>query len=598
VTERGKRGRPGGRSAAAKNVYDDVDSPFQRKARQPLLSRTFPVSQQLPDYKKRSLRGDLVAGVTVAALALPSGMAYAQLAGLSPVAGLYALLLPAVAYVLLGSSRQLIVGPEGALAVLVAVSVAPLAGGNAEKYAALAAMLALMVGGIAVIAWVVRLGWIADYFSRAVLVGYIHGVAVVLIIGQLAKMLGLSISAEDPLAQLVEVVREIGDAHVLTIAVGLVSLVALLLLRWRFPSVPGALIVVVGGIVVSAAVGLADHGVKVVGNIPAGLPALAWPGVSLGDTVQLIPAALGIFAVGYADAILTARSFAGRHDQHVDANQELLAMGAANAAAGFTQAFPVGASGSRTAVSDQMGGKTQIVGLIAAAAIALVLLFFTAPVEYLPSACLGAVIISAAIGLIEPDAWRSLARAGRSQVVIAAVAFVGVVTVGVLWALVIAVSLSILDVVTRSAKPHDAVLGWVPRLGRYADVSLHPSARVTPGVVVYRLDDRLFFANAQYFTGRVLEAIAGAPTDTRWVVFDAEGVNTIDASGTDALDQLVRTLRGKGVGFVVARLKSPVRDRFDATGLTELVGEGRFVPNVKAAVQLCVDADTPDGSGR
>jgi sulfate permease, SulP family len=591
---RGRRRRQG---PADKNTYDDTGSPFQRKARLPLLRRTFPVSQQLPGYQKRGLRGDLVAGVTVAALALPSGMAYAQLAGLSPVAGLYALLLPAVAYVLLGSSRQLIVGPEGALAVLVAVSVAPLAGGNVQKYAALAAMLAVLVGAIAVVAWVVRLGWISDYFSRAVLVGYIHGVAVVLIIGQLGKMLGLSISAEDPLAQLAEVVREIGDAHGLTVAVGLVSLVALLFLRWRFPSVPGALIVVVGGIVVSAAVGLADEGVKVVGNIPAGLPDFAWPGVSLGDTVQLLPAALGIFAVGYADAILTARSFAGRHDEHVDANQELLAMGGANAAAGVTQAFPVGASGSRTAVNDQMGGKTQIVGLIAAVVIALVLLFFTAPVEKLPSACLGAVIVSAAIGLIEPAAWRALAQAGRSQVVIAAVAFVGVVTVGVLWALVIAVSLSILEVVTRSAKPHDAVLGWVPRLGRYANVALHPSARVTPGVVVYRLDDRLFFANAQYFTGRVREAVEGAPTETRWVVFDAEGVNTIDASGTEALDQLVRALRRKRVGFVVARLKSPVRDRFDATGLTDLVGEERFVPNVEAAVQLCVDADTTGPSG-
>jgi sulfate permease, SulP family len=524
-------------------------------------------------------------------------MAYAQIAGLSPVAGLYALLLPAVAYVLLGSSRQLIVGPEGALAVLVATSVAPLAGGNAEKYATLAAMLAVLVGGIAVVAWIVRLGWISDYFSRAVLVGYIHGVAVVLIIGQLAKLLGLSISAEDPLAQLAEVVREIGGAHGLTVVVAAVSLAALLLLRWRFPSIPGALIVVVGGIIVSAAVGLADEGVKVVGNIPAGLPSFAWPGLSLGDTAQLLPAALGIFAVGYADAILTARSFAGRHDEHVDANQELLAMGAANAAAGVTQAFPVGASGSRTAVNDQMGGKTQIVGLIAAAAIALVLLFFTAPVEYLPSACLGAVIVSAAIGLIEPAAWRSLARAGRSQVVIAAVAFVGVVTLGVLWALVIAVSLSILDVVTRSAKPHDAVLGWVPRLGRYADVSLHPSARVTPGVVVYRLDDRLFFANAQYFTGRVQEAIGGASTETGWVVFDAEGVNAIDASGTAALDQLVRSLRGKRIDFVVARLKSPVRDRFDATGLTDLVGKTRFVPTVQAAVQLCIDAGTTGDSG-
>jgi high affinity sulfate transporter 1 len=523
----------------------------------------------------------------VAALAVPSGMAYAEVAGLSPVAGLYALLLPAVAYVLLGSSRQLIVGPEGALAVLVATSVAPLAGSDPTKYAALAAMLAVLVAAIAFVAWLLRLGWIADYFSRAVLVGYIHGVAFVLIVGQLAKLFGLSISADDPLPQLAEVVGELGDAHGLTVVVGAVSLAVLLGLRRALPRVPAALVVVVAGIIVSEAFGLGHHGVNVVGNIPAGLPRLDWPGVSLSDSAQLLTAALGIFAVGYADAILTARSFAGRHDQHVDANQELLALGAANAAAGVTQAFPVGASGSRTAVSDQMGGKTQLVGLIAAGVVAVVLVLLTEPVEQLPSACLGAVIVAAAIGLVEPAAWRALAQAGHGQVAIAAVALAGVITVGVLWALVVAVALSILEVVIRSAKPHDAVLGSVPRLDRYADVALHPSAHITPGVVVYRLDDRLVFVNARYVKARIQEAIEGAPTVTRYVVFDAEGMNAIDASGVEAIEQLVRNLDGKSIDLVVARLKSPVRDRFDTTGLTELIGAANFFPTVERAVTAC-----------
>jgi anti-anti-sigma factor len=362
-------------------------------------------------------------------------------------------------------------------------------------------------------------------------------------------------------------------------------------LRWRFPRIPGALIVVFGGIIASAAFNLADEGVKVVGNIPGGLPQLAWPNVSLDDALRLLPAALGIFAVGYADAILTARSFAGRHNESVDANQELLALGAANAAAGVSQAFPVGASGSRTAVNDQMGGKTQLVGIIAAGVIALVLLFLTAPVEKLPSACLGAVIVGAAIGLIEPRSWRALAQVGRYEVVIAAVTFVGVLALGVLVALVIAVALSIVDYVARSAKPHDAVLGWVPRLERYANVALHRTARLTPGVVVYRFDGRLFFANAQYFSGRVHEAIDGAPTETRWVVLDAEGLNGIDASGVQALEQLVESLRGKGVTFVVARLKSPVRALFDASGLTALIGADRFAPNVETGVRQCVGPD-------
>jgi SulP family sulfate permease len=574
-------------------LYPEPERPQARKPRRPLVQRIFPVIGELKGYTKPKLRADVIAGVTVAALALPSGMAYAEIAGLSPVAGLYALLLPAVAYALFGSSRQLIVGPEGAIALLVATAVVPLAGNDPEQYAALAAMLAIIVGAIFFVAWIVRLGWIADYFSRSVLVGYIHGVAIVLIIGQLGKLLGLSIQAQDPLPQLAEVVREIDQAHALTIAVGLVSLVVLLVLRWRFPRVPGSLIVVLAGIAVSAAFGLADEGVKVIGTIPGGLPTLKWPDVSLDNAAQLLPAALGIFAVGYADAILTARSFAGRHNESVDANQELLALGASNAAAGVTQAFPVGASGSRTAVNDQMGGKTQLVGLIAAGVIALVLLFLTAPVEQLPNACLGAVIVAAAIGLIEPKAWRALARVGRYEVLIAAATFVGVIALGVLQALVIAVALSIVDHVVRSAKPHDAVLGEVPRLGRYANVALHRSARVTPGVVVYRFDGSLFFANTQYFTGRVLEAIDGATTATRWVVLDAEGLNGLDASGIEAVEQLVQALRRKGIGFVVARLKSPVRDLFDKSGLTTLIGPDRLAPSVDAAVELCLASEDP-----
>ncbi len=304
-----------------------------------------------------------------------------------------------------------------------------------------------------------------------------------------------------------------------------------------------------------------------------------------------MPAALGIFAVGFADGILTARSFAGRRNQRVDVNQELLAYGAANAAAGFTQSFPVGASNSRTAANDQMGGKTQVVGLVAAAVAAVVLVFLTAPVEKLPLACLGAVIVVAAWGLVEPDDWRALAAASRREVAIAAITMAAVVAVGVLQALVMAVVLSLVDVIARSSRPHDAVLGWVPRIGRYADVSVHLSARVTPGVVVYRLDDRLFFANARYFKARAREAMAGAPTPTRWLVFDAQFVNNVDASGAEAVEQLAGQLAGSGVTFVVARLESPAQAQFDSTGLTELIGAEHFYPTVEAAVRACIAAD-------
>jgi high affinity sulfate transporter 1 len=564
--------------------YGDT-APF-RPARKPsLLTRTVPVSAELPRYRAPRARRDLIAGLTVAALALPSAMAYAELAGLSPVNGLYALLLPTVAYVLLGSSRQLVVGPEGSIATLVAAAVLPLAAAGSAAAGELAAMLALLVAACFAVARLLRLGWLADYFSRPVLIGYIHGVAVVLVIGQLGKLVGLSIDAREPLDQLWEVIRELGDVSGATVAVGAVALAVLLVLRRVVPKLPGALLVVVAAIGISWALDLESHGVAVVGSIPSGLPSLTVPSPALGDVVRLVPAALGIFLVSFADEILTARAFAGRHGQNVRASQELLAMGAANAAAGFTQGFSIGASGSRTAVNDAMGARTQIAGLFAAGAVVLILLYLTEPVQYLPKAVLGAVIVSAAVGLVDPAAWRALAAIDAVEVAIAAVTAACVVVFGVLEALVVAVGLSMIDTVRRSARPYDAVLGWVARLGRYGDVSLHPSARLTPGVVVYRLDDRLFFANARYVKGRVHEAVRAAPTATSWLVFDAEAVTHVDSTGLEALEDLVDELRRDGTTLVVARLRTAMQEQFDAAGLTDRIGADHFYPSVRVAVE-------------
>ncbi len=521
-------------------------------------------------------------------------MGYAAVAGLSPVYGLYALLLPTVLYTFLGSSRQLIVGPEGSISALVAAAILPLAAAGSAEAAELAATLALLVGACFLLAWVVRLGWLADYFSRPVLVGYIHGVAVVLVCGQLGKMLGVDIDADRPFGQVVEAVQDLGEASGVTVLVSVIALGALLLARFFLPKLPAALVVVAGSIFVSWALDLADDGVAVVGAIPAGLPSLEIPTPPLGDVAALVPAAIGIFLVSFADGILTARSFAGKHGQNIRANQELLAFSGVSAAAGITQGFPLGASGSRTTVNDQMGARTQIAGLVAAGATALVLLFFTEPIAYLPSAVLGAVIVSAAVGLVNVGAWRGLIAVSRYETGIAAVTFVGVLALGVLRALLIAVLLSIVDVVRRSAQPHDAVLGWVDRLGRYGNVQLHSSARVTPGVVVYRLDDRLFFANARYVRGRVLEAIRGAPTPTNWLVFDAEAVAHVDATGARALRDITDDLRGDEVGLVVARMKPHVYDRLADAGLHETIGIDRFHPTVRAAVAACLEQDRVD----
>ena len=302
-----------------------------------------------------------------------------------------------------------------------------------------------------------------------------------------------------------------------------------------------------------------------------------------------MPAALGLFLVSFADEILTARAFAGKHRENVRAPQELLAMGAANAAAGFTQGFSVGASGARTAVNEAMGARTQVAGLFAAGAIVAILLFLTEPVQYLPQAVLGAVIVAAGINIVEPAAWRALAAIDHVEVAIAAVTTGCVVAFGVLQALVVAVGLSIIDTVRRSARPYDAVLGWVPRLDGYRDVALHPSARVTPGVVVYRLDDRLFFANAQYVKGRVREAIRAAPTQTSWFVFDAEAVNHVDSTGMETLLDLTHDLRREHITLAVARLRSRIKPDFDVAGLTAAIGPEHFYPSVKLAVAAFVD---------
>ena len=559
------------------------ESPFRPARKPPLLARTVPVSSELADYGPHAARRDVLAGVTVAALALPAAMAYGELAGLSPVNGLYALLLPTLVYVLLGSSRQLVVGPEGSLAALTAAAILPLAVAGSAEAVELAGALGLLVAACFLAARALRLGWIADYFSRPVLIGYLHGVAIVLVISQLPKLLGLDVDARRPLRVLGEVMRELGDVQGTTILVSALALAVLLPLRFVAPRLPAALVVVAGAIAASWLLDLDDHGVAVVGSVPAGLPSIVLPTPPLGDVLVLLPAAVGIFLVAFSDAILTARSFAGKHQQSVQAPQELLAVGAANAAAGLSQGMIVGASSSRTAVNDAMGARTQLAGLAAVGSIVLILLFLTDPISYLPTAVLGAVIVSAAVGLVDRAAWRTLWDTDRVELTIAAVTTAGVVAVGVLEALVFAVGLSIVDVVRRSATPHDAVLGWVDSLGRYGDVAVHHSARVTPGVVVYRLDDRLFCANAGYVKGRVLEAVRGSPDPVHALVFDAEAVTHVDATGLAALTDLRETLRRSGVTLVLARAKTPLVDR---------LREGRFAdgrtasyPTVRAAVE-------------
>jgi high affinity sulfate transporter 1 len=596
VTDGHVPGDPPAEGPRADEVFDEDKGPFVRRARGPILHRAVPITGHLQGYESASLGRDAVAGLTVAALAIPSAMGFAEVAGLPPVTGLYALLLPVVAYALLGSSRQLVVGPEGTSAALIAAGVTPLADGDPVSQAELAALLACLVAVAFLLARTVRLGWVADYLSRAALVGFVHGVVITLVCGQLGKVFGLSIGADRPPGQVVEVIADLDQASVTTLVTGVVALVLLFGSKALVPKAPGPLIVVVLGIAAAGAFDLADHGVAVLGSIPSGLPSVTVPRGSLHDAIDVVPVALGIVFATYADSILTARSFAGRHDQHVNADQELLALGVANLTAGFTQSFPMGNSNSRTAVNDQMGVRTQVAGLVSAVFVGLVLLFLTGLVEELPAAVLGAVVIYAAVGLVSLAEWRAVRTVSHADFAIAVVALVGVVLLGVLEGILLAVVLSVVNVVRRSARPSDAVLGWVPRLARYADVNVHPSARVTPGVVVYRLDDRLFFANAEYVKGRILEAIAGSPSEVHTFVFDGESLTELDSTGVEALESVVAQLGRQGVRFRVARLRAWMKERFDRSGLTELIGEAGFHASVRAAVAAARSQDASDGA--
>ena len=562
-------------------------SPFASSTKPPWTRRLIPFTSSMRGYSGGRLRIDAVAGLTVAALALPSSMAYAGLAGLPVTAGLYALLLPVLAYAFLGSGLRVVVGPEGAVAMLVASALAPLATAGSAEYTVLAAALAIAVGVVFLVARLLRLGWVADYFSQSVLVGYITGVAILMMLNQLEKLTGVPSDFDNAVRAALDVVAHLGDANLATLVTGCAAFGTLVVFSKFLPRWPAALIVVVLSIVVSWWLDLESHGVSVTGSIPSGLPDIGRPHVTGSQMLSLAGPAVAIFLVSFADAILTARSFAARHGETVDADQELLAFSGASVAAGFSQGMPIGTSGSRTAVNDSMKATSQVSGLVSFGAIAVILLFLTAPIRYLPNAVLGAVIVFASLKLIDPEEWKALARSSRTEVGIAAITGVMVIGIGVLPAIVVAVVLSIVDVIRRTATPSDAVLGYFEPDHRYADVASHPDAGVTPGIVVYRIQDRLFFANAHFFKRRLWAAVDGAPKPVHHLVMDAAMISGIDASGVAALREVQAGLQARNITFEVARATAELNQQLRETGLTELIGIEHLHGTVTAAVEAC-----------
>ncbi len=549
-----------------------------------LLDRLLPGIGQFRRYQRSWLRGDVLAGFTVAAYLVPQVMAYAEVAGLPPVSGLWAILGPLAVYAVLGTSRQLSIGPESTTALMTAVVLAPLAGADPARYAALAAALALVVGAICLVGRLARLGFLADLLSRPVLVGYMAGVAVIMIVSQLEKITGVPVDGDGFVPEITSFVGNLGAVHWPTVALAAGLLALLYLLRWWLPRAPGPLIVVIIGAVLVSVLSLQDAGITVVGAVPAGLPVPGLPDVQLGDLATLFLPAVGIAIVGYTDNVLTGRAFGARQDQPIDANAEFSALGGANIAAGFLQGFPVSSSGSRTALGDAVGSRSQLYSLVTLACVVLTLLVAGPLLASFPSAALGALVIYAAIRLIEVAELRRIARFRRSEFLLAVGTTAAVLLLGVLYGVLVAVGLSIVDLVRRVARPHDGILGYVPGLAGMHDVDDYEAARQLPGLVVYRYDAPLCFANAEDFRRRALASVDEADDAVEWFVLNAEANVEIDITAADALEHLRSDLTGRGITVALARVKQDLRHDLAAAGLIDSIGADRVFPTLPTAV--------------
>ena len=558
------------------------------------VGRWLPGLRTVRAYHRSWLPRDVVAGIVLTALLVPAGMGYAEASGLPAIYGLYATIVPLVVYAIVGPSRILVLGPDSSLAPLIAAAVLPLAAAGSEaEVVALAGMLAVLSGLLCVLAGLARFGFIADLLSKPVRYGYMNGIALTVLLGQLPKLFGFSIDAEGIIPGARALARGIADGQTnrAALVIGVACLAVILACkRWR-PKIPGVLVAVVGATVAVGVLGLAQrYQLSVVGSLPKGLPSFALPSVSADQLQALVAGAVGIALVSFADTSVLSRTFAIRGGYRVDPNQELVALGAANVATGFFQGFSVSSSSSRTPVAEAAGARTQLTGVVGALAIALMLLFFPNLVRNLPDAALAAVVISAAIGLIEAAGVAKLYRVRRTEFALSIVCFLGVALLGVIEGIFIAIALALLDFIRRAWRPYDAVLGRVDGLKGYHDVTRHPGARRIPGLVLFRWDAPLFFANAEVFADHLRQAVASSPTPVRWAVVAAEPVTDLDTTAADALRELEEELAAEGVDLRFAEVKDPVKDRLKRYGLYERFGDDHFYYTVGAAVRAYLDA--------
>ena len=549
-----------------------------------------PGLQTLTHYEAAWFRSDLFAGFVLATMLVPVGIAYAEASGLPGIHGLYATIVPLLIYALFGPSRILVLGPDSSLAAVIIGVVAPLAAGDPLRAVALAGMMAIVSGTVCILAGVVRLGFVTELLSKPIRYGYMNGIALTVLVSQLPKFFGFSIESEGPLRSLWAFARGVfeGKANWLAFAIGLGTLTIILLLK-SHKWLPGILIAVVAATAVVAALDLASEGVKVLGPLAQGLPGFAVPQIGTDDILPVVIGGSAIAMVSFADTSVLSRTYAAKLKTPVDPNQEMVGLGAANLATGFFQGFPISSSSSRTPVAEAAGACTQLTSVVAAMAIAVLLLLAPNLLRHLPTAALAAVVIASAIGLIEIGDLKRIYRIQQWEFWLSITCFVGVAVLGVIPGIGVAIVIAIIEFLWDGWRPHSAVLGRARGVKGYHDLTRYPDARQVPGLVLFRWDAPLFFANADFFKERVLDAVTKSPTPVRWLVVAAEPITSVDVTAADFLAELNEAMRARNMELCFAELKDPVKDKLKRFGLFRQLGEANFFPTIGAAVSRFVE---------
>ena len=548
------------------------------------LSRFLPIIEWGGSYRRSDINGDIAAGLTIGAMLVPQAMAYAMLAGLPPEVGLYASTVPLIAYALFGTSRQLAVGPVAIVSLITAATLAPIVEEGTAPYLAAAAVLALLVGAVHLVLGIGRLGFIVNFLSHSVLIGFTAAAAIIIGFSQVKHVLGVAVPRAEHFHENVrEILLVLGDTHLITLTIGLVSIALLFALRRFAPRLPAALIIVVGSILAVELLNLQDRGVKIVGEIPNLLPGLALPSIDPGIMPALARAAIVITLVGFMESIAVAKVCARRHRYEVDPNRELVGLGVANVASGLFGGYAVTGGFSRTAVNDSAGARTPLASLITAALVLLTIAFLTPLFTSLPQAALGAIIIVAVVNLIDVKQARHIVAVKRSDVIGLTVGFVATLLLGIEVGIVIAVVASMLVVFARMSKPHVAALGRIPGSTSYRNVRRFPEVETTPGIHVLRIDAAMSFANATFVKRLVLDAAAELTDEPRALVLDFSGINDIDATGADTMDEILTEIEDTPVQLHLSDVKGPVRDVLMRAGLWD-----RFPNRVHATSHLAV----------